>query len=214
MKIQKAVKATIKLGSIELEGLQFPDGSYHFWLNQLDRVLRIKASDQTGKKYLQPLLETNPKQVNQASVEGIKSTLKTVSLELVLEAVKIYCSLGNAHCIQLAVACLGESLERRLDAAFNVVRTEQERNDKLEARIDHADGWRKNFTRWQKLDGCIESREYAERVRELKTYANLPVDISIKEYDSKLVKKMTTAEVVYDTARRIGKTHLEALMLV
>lgn len=79
-KVIKAIKATTLLGSIELEFLQFPDGSYHLFINQLNEVLSIKASNSTGKKYVQPLIEANPNQVNRASVEGVKSHLKTLSI--------------------------------------------------------------------------------------------------------------------------------------
>jgi hypothetical protein len=114
----KATRATITLGDINLDVLQFPDGSYHLFINQLNEKLGIKASDSTGKKYLQPLMDKDPKRVNQASVDGIKSNLKTLSLGLVSEAIKIYAELGNQKCIAIAIACLSEALERRADAAF------------------------------------------------------------------------------------------------
>lgn len=130
----KAAKATILLGNIELDCLQFPDGSYHFFINQLNEELGIKASDSTGKKYLQPLLEANPNRVNKASVEGIKSHLKTLSIDLVSEAIGIYATLGNQKCIAVAIACISEALERRADKAFNVIRTEQEINERFKTR--------------------------------------------------------------------------------
>jgi hypothetical protein len=131
----KAVRATIKLGNIELDVLQFPDGTYHFFINQLNEVLAIKASDSTGKKYLQPLIDKDPNRVNTAHIEGIKSNLKTLSMDLVSEAIQIYAGLGNSKCLAVAIACMSEALERRADSAFGVQRSEDERNNRLAARL-------------------------------------------------------------------------------
>lgn len=156
--IIKAVRATIKLGDINLDVLQFPDGSYHLFINQLNEVLGIKASDSTGKKYLKPLIDKDPKRVNQASVEGIKSHLKTLSIDLVSEAIQAYAALGNQKCIAVAIACLAEALERRADSAFNVVRSEEERNTRIKARVQS------KLTRRTLTDSI---KEYIERHPEL-----------------------------------------------
>lgn len=207
----KAIKATIKLGGIELDCYQMPDGHYGFSQNQMKEQLQILPGDRTGKKYLKPLLEARPSLVEVIKLEGNNATAKVLHIDLFKEAVGVYAVLGNARCLSILTACFAEALERRADAAFGVIRTEQERNDKIEARIDHADGWRKNFTRWQKIDGCESNRDYAARVRELKSAARLPVDIGIADYTSKEVKVMTNAEVIYDAFRRKGLTHEEAL---
>lgn len=79
--------------------------SRHFWTDTIEiyiethpdvsdnykKFIYIHVSDlinnavlgTTAKKYVQPLLEANSNQVNSASVEGIKSHLKTLSLDLV-----------------------------------------------------------------------------------------------------------------------------------
>jgi hypothetical protein len=144
--VQKAIRASINLGDIELDVLQFPDGSYHLFINQLNEVLSIKASDSTGKKYVQPLIEANLNQVNKASVEGIKSHLKTLSLDLVSQLVGIYARLGNQKCIAVCIASLAESLERRADAAFGVIRTEETRNNWFNLRMEQSKIFRRSLT--------------------------------------------------------------------
>ena len=135
-KVQKAIRATIKLGEIDLDCLQFPDGSYHFYINQLNEKLGIKASNRTGKKYLKPLLDEHPNQVNlQVKVEGIKTPVKTISIELTTQAIGIYAQIGNTKCQSIAYACMAEALERRADTAFDIKRTEEERELRFAARM-------------------------------------------------------------------------------
>lgn len=132
----KAVSTTIKLGSIVLDCLQFPDGSYHFYINQLRDQLDIYASDKTGKKYVQPLLEANPTQVNSVKIDGDNRLYKSYSIDVVTQVIGIYAGLGNQKCMAVAIACMAEALERRADAAFGKQRMEIERNDRFVARVE------------------------------------------------------------------------------
>jgi hypothetical protein len=56
-----------------------------------------------------------------------------------LEVVSVYwiyqSHRGNKQAFSLAVALITESLERRFDAAFNIIRTERERDELLQGRI-------------------------------------------------------------------------------
>lgn len=99
--VTRATRTTMSLGDLKLDVLQFPDGSYHFYTNQLNEVLRIQKGNSTGQKYLKPLMEANPDKIHYAKVEGIKNTVKTLSLELVLEAAKIYAGMGNQRCVEI-----------------------------------------------------------------------------------------------------------------
>jgi len=132
----KAVSATVKIGATVLDCLQFPDGSYHFYVSQLKENLQIYSDNSTGKKYIQPLLDANPKQVNSAKIGSSKSHVKTYSLDIVSQAIGIYAELGNQTCIKIAIGCVAESLERRADAAFGKQRMEIERNDRFVARVE------------------------------------------------------------------------------
>ena len=218
----KAVRATFTLGNTELDGFQKPDSSY--CLNQT----QVCGSVQKDKRSMRDFLASeSPLALPYKALSGGKSkgtnltklvvqgdtaqNITEVPLELAFAYWLKEASQGNLIALDLVAACGIEALERRLDSAFGIKRTEQERNDRLEARIDHADGWRKNFTDWQKLDGCKTGFDYALRVKQLKAFGGLPVDIGIKDYDSKQVKKMTNCEVIYDAMRRKGLTHDKAL---
>ena len=91
----KAERTTITLGNISLDCLMFPDGSYHFYINQINEILGIKASNKTGKKYFKPLLDKDSNRVNRAKVPNIKTPVKTVSLDLLSEAIQAYAQIGN-----------------------------------------------------------------------------------------------------------------------
>lgn len=207
---QKAVRATIILGDIELDCLQFPDGKYHFYVNQLRDQLAIYASDSTGKKYLQPLLEASFSQVNSVRVEGDKRLLKSYSIGIVTQAIGIYAALGNQKCMAVAIACMAEALERRADAAFGITRTEQERNQRLIDRQSHREDFHSKFTAWLKLDG-VEGGEYAIKVNNFKRILGLPI-ASVNEYNSKQLRKLDVAYIEYNTLRTTGMSHNQVLL--
>lgn len=209
---QKAARATIVLGDIELDCLQFPDGSYHFYVNQIRDQLAIYASDSTGKKYLKPLLESSSNQVNSAKVEGDNRLLKSYSIDIVTQAIAIYARLGNEKCVAVAVACMAEALERRADAAFGVERTEEERNQRLTDRQNHREDFHPKFTAWLKLDGC-EGSQYAIEVNNFKRTLGLPI-APVNEYDSKQLRMLDVAYIKYDVLRTTGMMHDEVLKLV
>lgn len=210
----KAIRATIKLGSIEIDGYQMPDGKYFLSLVQVAETIEMPLKRMSQLRELELSLTLYPQGFQESElqkVEGGTKPVKSISLDDATKYWTLAASRQNMRAFMLVAACTAEALERRFDSAFGVVRTEQERQDKLEARIDHADGWRKNFTSWQKRDGCEVGQDYAIRVKELKSAARLPVEISIKDYTSKEVKIMTNAEVIYDAMRRKGLNHEEAL---
>ena len=91
----KAIRATIKLGDIELEGFQKPDGSYGLGVNNLRESLNVLLTDKTGKKYAQPLLDNSLGKVNSYKIDGNNATIKLVDLDLACEIILVYANLGN-----------------------------------------------------------------------------------------------------------------------
>jgi hypothetical protein len=131
----KAKKAIIKLGDIQLEGYQLPDGSYAMSQNGC-KALDILIGDSTGKKYAKPLLALDNLSVEKVHVEGTNALARLMGMETFCTIVSAYAQLGNKKCQAVAFSCLVESLERRLDHAFNIQRTEEERNDRLQTRVE------------------------------------------------------------------------------
>lgn len=210
---QKAVRATITLGDIELDCYQMPDGDYWFSQNQMKQQLQILPGDSTGKSHFKPLLAASPSHVESTKIVGNNATAKVIHIELFKKVVLAYAKLGNESCSAVMEACFAEALERRVDSAFGKVRTEQERNERVKARVQHKTQFHPLYTHWLKQDGIAEKWEYAAKVSELKQRAGLPL-VPIGEFDSMQMQKFNSAEIVYDAMRRSGRSHAGALELV
>ena len=129
----KAIRATIKLGNIELDVYQMPDGKYKMSRNGL-RILDVLIGDSTGKKYAEPLLAADKSSGELVKIEGQSASAKLMSLETFSAIILEYAKLGNSKCQAVVFASFAESLERRADVAFTVERTEIERNEVFASR--------------------------------------------------------------------------------
>jgi hypothetical protein len=206
---QRAVRATITLGDIELDCYQMPDGDYWFSQNQMKEQLQILPGDSTGKKYFKPLLEASPLRVDRTKIEGNNAIAKVVHIDLFKEIVAKYAELGNKSCSALVAACFAEALERRADIAFGKVRTEEERNERIKNRQCHREDFHPKFTTWLKLDG-VEGNGYAIEVNNFKRLLGLPIE-SVNSYDSKQLRKLDVAYIKYDTLRTAGMKHEQVI---
>jgi hypothetical protein len=141
MTIIKATRATITLGNIELDVFQLLDGSYRWSANQItkaidirhSRVAEICASKQAqsliGEKF--QVADFSPKKLN-SDVGNISGyTTEVAFFVWQYESCK-----GNVLAQALVFASGVEVLERRADAAFDVIRTEEERNTRFQLRFD------------------------------------------------------------------------------
>ena len=139
---QKATRATIAIGSLEVEGFMLPDGSYRLSQEQIAEA--VEKDESNARKFLASkaikglLGETyTPGKRGNISVESnpakrggtrIKPfTTREVAAFWVWEAFR-----GNRKALSLAMALLEESLDRRLDNAFGIQRSEEEYNERLE----------------------------------------------------------------------------------
>jgi hypothetical protein len=134
----KAVRATITLGDIEIEGFQMPDGSYK--LSQSSTTLAVNkppkrmvqlARSEKGQSLVALGFEKGLK----VAVENSKPVV-LVDIEVAFQFWVLELSIGNLDALALVSACGVESIERRLDAAFGKIRTEQERNERFVIRRD------------------------------------------------------------------------------
>jgi hypothetical protein len=138
----KATRATITLGDIELDVFQLPDGSYRWSANQItkaidirhSRVAQISASNQAqsliGERFqVAHFSPTKLKCDDSGNISGY--TTEVAFFVWQYESYK-----GNILAQALVFASGVEVLERRADAAFNVIRTEEERNQRHIIRVD------------------------------------------------------------------------------
>ena len=135
----KATRATIKLGDIDLEVFQKPDGSYFLSIKQIAAAIDIDPKRLPQLQRLQVAETLFPQGFFIPASISVELQNKPVKCVLLDDAAKYWtltATIGNPKAFALVAACVAEALERRADAAFNKVRDEQERNERLAARQD------------------------------------------------------------------------------
>jgi hypothetical protein len=142
--ITKAVRTKITLGDIELDVFQLPDGEYRYSQTQAFISIADEEYDtkQAAKRYIEictskkaqhlsvPTLQTYEK----TKIEGENQVVKLISQADIMSFWAMAAFLGHTKALGLLMACGIEALERRADAAFGVIRDEEERNDRMAAR--------------------------------------------------------------------------------
>ena len=185
----KATRATVAIGALNVDAFMLLDGSYRMSLSQaancvskeaqgISNFLRSKAlkrlleeagntSNFLPESLTSPILDTaySPDLfIVELSDEGNKgqTRIRGVHLEIVGLYWQWECLQGNKQAFALATALTLESLERRFDNAFGVVRTEQERNDTT-ARIKSLESDLANLGEGFAIDDDIRrERDYFE----------------------------------------------------
>lgn len=134
----KAKRATVTIGNLTVDAFMLPDGSYRMSQTQASECI----SDDTV--YARNFLISKPfKSIRSEGytpetfdVEPTKSVrgqtrIQGWTLDIVYAYWVYRCFKGNKSAFSLVITLGSESLERRFDNAFGVIRTEQERNDRL-----------------------------------------------------------------------------------
>ncbi len=130
----KAKIATVDFGFCKVEGLMLPDGSYLIAVTQANHFLKFAAHPNYASRSLKRLLkgdfkpiqistELNPNKVNAITIDEFKRVIRELDKQ------------NNAVASAFIDAALIESVERRFDTAFNIKRSEDERNALMELRI-------------------------------------------------------------------------------
>jgi hypothetical protein len=136
----KATRATITLGNIELDVFQMPDGKYFLSLYQIAESIEIshkRIAEFRELKLAQTLYPEGFRVAEKIKVEGGTKPVSMISLDDVSKYWTIAAfQTQNAIAMSLLAASQAEALERRADAAFNVIRTEEERNQRHIIRVD------------------------------------------------------------------------------
>lgn len=158
----KATRASVELGHLEIDGFMLPDGSYRMSLTQAGECVGKPAqgvSNFLSSKTLKRLLGEAGGISNflpEGAVEALSDDAyipdffvvdighgggqgQTRIRGLPLEIVSLYWQWesfrGNKQAFILSTALVIESLERRFDNAFDIARTELERNELLSQRV-------------------------------------------------------------------------------
>lgn len=143
---EKAKRAPVAIGSLEVEGFQMPDGSYRMSQTQAaecvgkpqrnaGRFLESKGIKALrGETYTPDTIEVDSSDQSKGQARFNALPLDVVSAYWLWEASK-----GNQQAITLCYALMAETLERRFDSAFGVERTEAEYSTLLAQRLQQAE---------------------------------------------------------------------------
>jgi hypothetical protein len=141
----KASRSNVQLGSFTVDGFMLPDGSYR--MSQAQAAEAIEEAPVYALRFLQSkdskalLGETytdyTPESVEVEPEPGKRgqTRINALPLEIVTAYWLTRAYKGNKKAFILSWALLTESLERRFDTAFGVVRSESERNDRLSRQV-------------------------------------------------------------------------------
>lgn len=144
----RAQRATITIGGIQLEGFQMPDGSYRMSQSSAAAAIELgrqNVSDFLRSKAIKRLLGKGyTGQISNVEVESSDQTRGQTRINaLPIEAVNAYwhwqSHRGHKKALQLCMALSAESIERRFDTAFGVPRSEDEYNQQLAARLQQTE---------------------------------------------------------------------------
>jgi hypothetical protein len=138
----KATRAAVQLGDITIDGFMLPDGSYRMSQTQMAETVsrpEINARRFLGSKGIKALLGEGytPDTVEVDSTEQVRgqTRINAVPLEVVTAYSFTQAKQGNEQAAILVWALLTESIERRFDRAFGVLRSEDEWDRRLSERI-------------------------------------------------------------------------------
>ena len=141
----KAKRATVAIGSSQVDAFQMPDGSY--CMSQVQVAECIGTTPQNASNFLRSKAfkalrggESTDQSFETIEVESSQQTtggtrINAVPLDVVWDFWLYQCSRGNKQAYNLLAALGLESLERRFDAAFGVERSEGERDALLTQRL-------------------------------------------------------------------------------
>jgi hypothetical protein len=205
----KAIVAEVKIGTLSIEGLMLPDGTFAVGVSQLSELNLVphknssrdlKAILGNGFQFLTASSELNPKKVNILTLPQVEQ----VVLELAIR--------GNEAAQTLLRALVGLSLQQLFCDSFGMRFESQDRQDWLTARQQARKNFRPKFTDWLKADGCV-GVQYPVEVNRFKSAVNLPKE-TIDTYDTEQITVWKDSQVEYNMARRLGLSHQEALIAI
>jgi len=169
----KANRATVAIGEFSVDAFMLPDGSYR--MSQAGAAAAIADAPVYALRFLktndsklllgEAFTDYNPDVIEVESEPDVRGQTRINALPLeVVAAYWLYRAFkGNKAAFILSGALIAESLERRFDNAFGVVRTEQERNDITTARIKTLESDLANLGEGFAIDDDIRrERDYFE----------------------------------------------------
>jgi hypothetical protein len=169
----RAVRAVVQIGSLTVDGFMLPDGSYRMSQTQAAECVGLKVQNVSdflrskafkalaGEGYTPQISEIEPAE---EQLRG-QARINALPLAVVRKYWLWQTHRGNKQALALVDALMAETLERRFDEAFGVTRTETERNELLNQRVQELEqDIREAF--WVEDEIRIEHDHYERLLRE------------------------------------------------
>lgn len=132
---------------------RLPDESYRLSKSSIAEAIDVKpqyVSDFREGKSLEAF-KVKGLTFQKIKVEDSRVTFDSVPLALASQFWRYWDRRGNEKAGAIIDACVDESIERRADTAFGVLRSEAERQAKMKARIDRNRGSVRGWTQAPRL---------------------------------------------------------------
>lgn len=173
----KATRATVTIGSLKVDGFMLPDGSYQMSQTQAAEYvglsernardfLRSKAlKSLLGEGYTSAISDIEAIEIESEPEKRGQSRFRALPLAIVCAYWQWQSYRGNKKALSLCMALMIESLERRFDHAFGVTRTEAERNERLQERVQQLESDMEKLGEAFAVDDLIrQERDYLEQL--------------------------------------------------
>ena len=211
----KAVVATVKFGSLEIEGLMLPDGSYAIAARQVAELISAHPA-QASRQLKLALSKGSERNTSFLKIKTDRNNARTnsnpetiLTLEQFSKALTELAFNGNKKARDIVRVISGLSLRQLFADAFGEKFEVEERQEWLKQRMAHRQQFHPCLTKWLQMDG-VEGKQYGKQVNLFKTKAKCPLK-SVAEYNSDELHQLNNAEVRYDVLRRTGMDHAEAI---
>ena len=139
----RAVRASVHIGSLTVDGFMLPDSSYRMSQTQAAECIeddpvyaRNFLGSREGKALLGEGFTPETFEVEPTGQVRGQTRIRGWPLSAVYAYWVYRCYRGSKPAFNLVIALGTESLERRFDAAFGVTRTELERDELLRERVN------------------------------------------------------------------------------
>lgn len=135
----KAQRAAIAIGNISINVYMLPDGSYRLAGRNITDAIEARPGSLTekmGVKSLKDLPSNGLSLYEKSSIKSVTGeSFIPVSIDIAVQYWRMMDKAGNELAGALIDALIAESIERRADAAFGKIRSEEEYNERIKSRM-------------------------------------------------------------------------------
>lgn len=210
MNTERARNTKVNFGSVEMEWLLLPDGSFRVRAKEVGRLILANQNHET--RDLKALLGKGS-ELSKVKTENNNNPETTLTKDQFFEVIKIAASRGNAKASKLMADLFGLAVEQLLADAFGIKFEKEQRVAWLEARQESKREFRTLTDAFQRVLGFTRSEEYQAGVAQFQTALDICNGCRDILDETKL-KKLSRAEVTASALLDAGMPWGEVLGLL